>query len=155
MQVKNVRDYTEELKRDNLRSLEEILIEIIESKPFGDHKFYIHSFTKDTENPNVVRFIHHPRLTKPKASPNTKLFRVNPKSPGEVEVMWILPGQESLNLFKKGKIFEDEVISESIDKFLKNPSSLSQKEPDDLSDEEIRRIYSSKRYSSKPFSFQV
>ena len=143
MQVKNVLDFTHDLKKDNARDLEEILIEIIESRPFGDHKFYIHSFLKDTDDVYVKRFLHHPRLTKPMPSPNSRLFKVNPKVPEDVEVMWILPGQESMHLFQKGKLFQDELINDSIREFMRNPEKLRQPEPDDVSDEEARRIYSS------------
>lgn len=145
MQVKNVRDFVTDFKESNMDSLEEILTEIIESRPFGDHKFYIHSFLKDTENVMVKRLIHHPRLTKPRPMPNTRLFKVNPKVSGEVEVMWILPGLEEMHLFKKGKLFENEIINDSIRTFLKDPAKLRVREADDPSDEEARRIYASSR----------
>lgn len=143
MQVKNVRDFITDFKGSNERSLEEILVEIIESRPFGDHKFYIHSFMKDTENVFVKRLVHHPRLTKPAPMPNSRVFKVDPKDPEVVRVMWILPGIEDLDKFKKGKVFEDETINDSIRAYQKDPARLRQPEPDDPSDEEIRRIYAS------------
>lgn len=145
MQVKNVIDFTQDFKQSNMESLEEILHEIISSRPFGDHKFYINSFMKDTEDVFVKRLIHHPRLTKPEPVPNSRLYRVDPNRPDEVTVMWILPNAEEMKLFKKGKVFEDELINDSIRMYHKDKGKLRQKEPDDLPDEEVRRIYASLR----------
>lgn len=133
-------------KNTSHASLETTIQNIIESKPFGDEKFYIFSFMKNVEgNEGVKKIFHQPRLTKPDPLPGTMLFRVDPKKMDDVEIKWILPHREAFNLYKQGKVFENEMIYGFVKQYLENKDSLKQRESDDLTDDQIREIYRGKR----------
>lgn len=135
-----------DVKKKSHKSIEEIIQDIILKKPFGNVKFYIFSFLKNKEGQgNVKRYIWQSRLTKPDPVPGSSLYRVNPINQDEVEIVWILPHREAFHLFKKDGLFDNELIWEFCDQYLKDPSLLKRNFPDDLSDEQVRAIYRSKR----------
>lgn len=150
--LKNVKikDNTEFWKQNSERNYVECVQNLIASKPFGDRKFYIFSFVKriDDESGKKVMY-HQPRLTRPEPLPGTTLMKVDPKHPEEAIIVWTLPNQENFGLYKHGKMFADQFVSECIDKFLKNPNSLIQPDPDDLNDEQIRQVYKELKYEIK------
>jgi hypothetical protein len=120
----------------------EMINKIIQSRPFGDVKFYIHSFVKRVDDATgVKKMIHHPRLTKPDPTPGASLIRVDPEMPGEMKVMWTIPNQETFGLYKYKKAFADKFVWECINTYKKNPAQLIQPEPDDLSEDQIKEIY--------------
>lgn len=118
--------------------------DLIASDPFDGHKFYIFQFVKRVDDiSGVKKMFHQARLTKPEPLPGTTLLRADPKDPDTVTIIWTLPNEENFGLYKEGKMFADLFVYECIQKFLKNPRDLMKKEEDDLSDQEIRDIYSS------------
>lgn len=115
---------------------------LIMSKPFGDNKFYIYSFIKRVDDASgIKKYYHQPRLTKPDPIPGTTLMRVDPRNPYEATIIWTLPNQENFGLYSVGKMFSDPFVHECVEKYLKNPRDLVRKEPDDLTEEQIREIY--------------
>jgi hypothetical protein len=155
MQVKkidkdDVHDFLGEYRQNNQQSLEKFLFEIAQQQPFGDNKFYVFSFLKhNMRGHNEKTLFHQPRLTKPEPTDSSMCFRLNPKRLGEVEVIWILPNLEAINLFKKGKLFENEIVNDSIRDYVKNPEKLKRREPDDLPDFLIKGIYKDKVMEAK------
>lgn len=113
---------------------------IIDSRPFGDHQFYIFAHARTHDDGVTKRMIWQPRLTKPEAQENSMLFRVKPGS-DNVRVMWIIPAKEMWKEYEKGKMIEDETICWSINMFKNKRKDLEAKEPDDLSDARIDEIY--------------
>jgi hypothetical protein len=72
-------------------------------------------------------------------------LRVDPRDPETATIIWTLPNQENFGMYQRGKMFGNEFVYECVQAFLKNPSDLMKTEEGDLSDEEIREIYRSKR----------
>jgi hypothetical protein len=114
--------------------------DLINQRPFGDHPFYIfaHARTKDDGVTKVM--IWQPRLTKPRAEPNSMLFRAYPGT-DVIKVIWMIPARELWGQFDKGMITQNKTVIESIDNFRHRRSQLEAKEDDDLSDEAINAIY--------------
>jgi len=123
---------------------------LIQSKPFGDRKFYIYSFVKRIDDASGAKKMYHqPRLTRPEPLPGTTLMKVNPMYPEEATIIWTLPNQENFGLYQSGKMFADPFVHECIDKFLKNPRDLMKADPDDLDDKQIQEIYKDIRYRKR------
>lgn len=142
IETKQIKSIVNELVKKHEDSLEEFLYNLVRKKPFGEHKFYAYCFLKnDPLLLGVKKYICQPRLTKPKPYPNTSLFRMNPRFPDEVEVMWILPNKEAMRNFKKGKIHENEIVQDSIHKYYSDRKSLWKPEPDDVTEEQFTEIY--------------
>jgi hypothetical protein len=89
----------------------------------------------------TARLIWEPRLTKPAAQENSMLFKSYP-SKDLINVIWIIPARELWDQYQKGKMTENMVVCESIYKYINKKEELEAREEDDLSDEEIHRIYS-------------
>lgn len=137
-----VKGTVDDIKNKNKNSVEEFLNQILQSRPFGNRKFYVLTFLKNTPgDPHTKKLVYQPRLTKPKPNPNTSLYRLNPLRPDEVEVFWILPKIQAFGLYAKGKVHENEFIHECIQKYLNEYDSLCRKEADDISDSEIKELY--------------
>lgn len=116
--------------------------DLIQSKPFGDHKFYIFMFVKRVNDvTGEKKMFHQPRLTKPEPVPGTTLLRVNPMYPEEATIMWTLPNQETFKLYEHGKMFADEFVHECVQKFLTNRAEMMKPEKDDLPDNKIRDLW--------------
>lgn len=130
---------------------------LINQRPFGDHHFYIFAHARTLGLDEKVKLyssgqyitladvpektiIWQPRLTKPKCEPNSMLFKAFPGS-DNIKVIWILPPKEYWDQFKKGNMVENETIAISIYDYEHEKARLEAKEEDDLSDEEIDRIY--------------
>lgn len=147
----DIYDYLDEYKNLNDKSLEDFLLDLTYQRPFGDLKFYVFSFLKhNMKGFEEKTLFHQPRLTKPEPTDSSMLFRLNPRRPGEVEVMWILPDIESINLFKKGKMFENELVNESIQDYLKNPWKLKKPEKDEVPEFLIKEVYKDKMKRELP-----
>lgn len=115
---------------------------IIESKPFGDRKFYIYSFVKRIDdNSGIKKMYHQPRLTRPEPLPGTTLMKVDPSNPLEATIIWTLPNQENFGLYSHGKMFADEFVHSCIQQFITDPKSMMKRDPDDLIDKDIQDIY--------------
>lgn len=114
---------------------------IINSRPFGDYPFYIfaHARTQD-DDPGTKRLIWQPRLTKPKAQTNSMLFKADPKT-DIIKIIWMIPERSMWPMYEKGKLTENEIIATSIYDFQHNRKRMEEKDPDDLADEVIDKIY--------------
>lgn len=142
-------DSKENLRSQILDGFMKKVIEIVESKPFGDHKFYDFIFPKRADENSFVQILfHQPRLTKPNPLPGTTLLRLNPKEPDQIGIIWILPHKEAFNNYSEGKIYSDPIVYQSIQNYLHHREYLMRREPDEPSEEECRNIY--KQYISKP-----
>lgn len=135
-------DNVEFFKQNSEKGYCETVQNIIQSKPFGKHKFYIFQFVKRVNDEMGVKVMHHqPRLTKPEPVPGSTLLRCDPHNPEEVTIIWTLPNQENFGLYKHGKMFSDPFVHECVKKYLENPKELMKREEGDLDDEEIRKVY--------------
>lgn len=138
-------------------------------KEFETHPFYIYAHKRTIElderigifnadwrenllNPHYIRkyqivsdvptsrLIWIPRLSKPRAEPNSMLFKAFP--PGDViKTIWIIPEPEMWNQYTKGKIAENSVICESIKQYKADKSILELSEDDDLPEIKQKQIY--------------
>jgi hypothetical protein len=114
--------------------------QFIDSRPFGDVAFYLFAHARTADDGVTKRLIWQPRLTKPKAQTNSMLFKVDPKT-DIVKIMWMIPPREQWYMFEKGKLTENETVATSIYDFQHNRAMLEAKEPDDLADDVIDKIY--------------
>ena len=131
-------------KRDFEKGYCEMIQKIINSKPFGNHKFYIFQFVKRVDDSSGVKSMkHQARLTKPEPVPGSTLLRCDPNKNDQVDIIWTLPNQENFGLYRYGKAFSDQFVHECVKKFMENPRELMKREEGDLSDEEIREVYKS------------
>jgi len=96
----------------------------------GGEDFYIYTFFKyDThKDPPEYNVYHQPRLSYPDAFPGTICRRVSPTG-GWSKIVWALPHQEGFELYKKGKMFADPIVEESIRKYLSGELDLEPVEP--------------------------
>lgn len=135
-------DNVEFMKQNSEEDYVNCIQSLIASKPFGDLKFYIFSFVKRVDDVSGIKKMYHqPRLTRPDPLPGTTLMKVDPKNPLEAKIIWTLPNQENFGLYNYGKMFSDPFVYECVQKYKNNPKDLIEKDPDDLSDEQIREIY--------------
>lgn len=140
-----IHDTTETWVNNSEANYVKCIQDLISSRPFGNHKFYILSFIKRVNDLlGVKKMYHQPRLTKPYPVPGTTLLRVDPSDPSTMTIFWTLPTEEAFDLYKQGKIFSDETVHNSIHMFLRDPKSMCEPESDDLTDDEIRKIYMEK-----------
>ena len=128
--------------------------DLITSRPFGDRKFYIFTIVKRVDDAaGIKKMIHQPRLTRPEPLHGTTLLKVDPDNPDEVLVVWTLPDEENISLYKFGKLFADEFVHSCIEKYLKRPKELMEPDPEDPNEEQMRQIYKEKlqdlRWSKK------
>lgn len=142
--------------------------DMIDQRPFGNHPFYIYAHTKTVGmdeklslynkdlNDHLInqsprkyktladipekRLIWQPRLTKPKMSPNTMLFKGFPGT-DLVNIIWILPRMELWEQYEKGKLTENECVINSIYSYKNHREKLEAKEDGDLDDKTIDAIY--------------
>jgi len=115
--------------------------DLINQRPFGDHPFYIFAHPRTKEDGVTKVMIWQPRLTKPRAEPNSMLFKAYPGT-DVIKVLWMIPSRELWSQFQKGMITQNKTVIESIDNFRHRRSQLEAPEDDDLSDEAISAIYS-------------
>jgi len=130
---------------------------LIDQRPFGDHAFYIFAHARTLGLDEKIKLyssgkyetldkvpektlIWQPRLTKPKAQTNSMLFKAYPGT-DNIKIIWIIPPREMWDQYKKGNMTENETICISIHDFEHNRDQLEAKEPDDLSDGAIDKIY--------------
>ena len=114
--------------------------DLVKKRPFGSHPFYIFAHARTDEDGVSKRLIWQPRLTKPKAQTNSMLFKAYPGS-DMIKIIWMIPERAMWDQYKKGQMMENETVCISIDNFQNNREKLEAKEEDDLSDDEIDKIY--------------
>jgi len=87
------------------------------------------------------RLIWTPRLTKPAPQSNSMLFKAYPGT-DNIKVIWMIPAPEMWDQYTKGNMTESQVVGESIYNFKNNKEKMASPEEDDLSMEDVKRIYS-------------
>jgi hypothetical protein len=116
----------------------------IEKRPkeFGTYPFYIYAHCRTSENGYSKRLIWQPRLRKPKAETNSILVKAYPPS-DKIKIIWMIPVRDQWNEYNPDNMLESNITAESIRKFksIEGRRKLEEKEEDDLSEEEIDRIY--------------
>jgi hypothetical protein len=148
LDIANIWDNTLFWKENSEADYVRCIQDLITSQPFGNRKFYIFSFVKRLDDMHGYKKMYHqPRLTRPEPVPGTTLLKVDPRSPETATIIWTLPNQENFGLYSQGKAFGDPFVHECIEKYRKDPSQFMRKDPDDLSDNEIREIYRELRHN--------
>jgi hypothetical protein len=87
-----------------------------------------------------MRLIWDPRLTKPKAQTNSMLFKAYPAT-DTIKIIWMIPERSMWSQYQKGNLTESSIITESIHEFEHSKKRMEEIELDDLSDDEIHKIY--------------
>ena len=121
---------------------------LINKRPFGNHSFYIFAHPRTAEDGVTKILIWQPRLTKPQPQTNSMLFKAYPGT-DEVKIIWMIPAREMWEQYQKGKLTESKIVSESIYDFQHNRKKLEAPEEDDLTDEQIDKIYAEISSSAK------
>ena len=135
-------DSVENFKQNSESDWVKCVQSLVESKPFGNNKFYIFMFVKRVNDiTGVKKMFHQPRLTKPEPAPGTTLLRVDPSYPEEATIIWTLPNQENFSLYKQGKFFDDPFVHECVEKYLKDPKEMMKPEPGDLPESKMRELW--------------
>jgi len=121
-------------------NISECCQDLINKRPFGENPFYIFAHARTADDGVTKIIIWQPRLTKPEAQTNSMLFKAYPGT-DNVKVIWMIPAREMWNQFEKGNLTESKIVTESIYDFRHNRRKLESSEPDDLSEEQINKIY--------------
>lgn len=90
-----------------------------------------------------LRLIWSPRITKPKAQPNSFLFMAQ-KSSDVIKIIWLLPRPEMWEMFEPGKMTHNPDIWTSILNYKNHREKLNEPEPDGptaYDEDKFRRIY--------------
>jgi len=116
--------------------------QMIDSRPFGEHNFYIFAHTRTADDGVTKRLIWQPRLTKPKAQTNSILIKAYVGT-DNIKVIWMIPAEEMWAQYEKGKLCESDIIANSIHAYKHDRNKLESKEEDDLTDYQIDCIYRS------------
>ena len=92
---------------------------IIKEFNHGSKDFYIFTFFKWNTRliPHTYTIYHQPRFTRPDPTPGTVLRKISPVK-GTAEIIWVLPHREGFELYKNGRLFEDNIVNESIRKYI-------------------------------------
>ncbi len=101
---------------------------------------YIFAHPRTADDGVTKRLLWQPRLTKPKAQTNSYLFRAQSRT-DIVEICWLIPPREMWKQYQKGNVCESDLTLWSIDQFINNREGLERPFPDDLSDEQVSRIW--------------
>ena len=112
---------------------------LVKSKPFGDHPFYIFCHQRTEDDGVSKRYIFSPWIVKPRAQTNSDLYKVYPGS-DIVKVIWRIPSREMWDVYKRGNMFENPIIVNSCWLFDNNRDELEKPEEDDPTPEEAQQI---------------
>lgn len=146
LDISETHDRLINFKDKNELNIQACIASLIAQDPFDGLSFYIFAHKRSADFPGEPdRLLWQPRLKKPKAQTNSMLFKVNPKNPEEVKIIWMIPDRKLWQSFQKGKMFESEIILDSIYDFENNREKLEMDEPDDLNDEQasalLKKLY--------------
>jgi hypothetical protein len=103
------------------------------------HYIYIFGHARTADDGVNKRLIWQPRLSKPKAEPNSYLFRAC-TGKDVLEVCWVLPPLEYWSQFKKGNVVQSNDVSWSINQYYHNRQALERPFEDDYSDDKCKAI---------------
>lgn len=101
---------------------------------------YIRISARTADDGVTKRMLYEPLLVKPLSSPNAMLIRYE-KYKDILEILWNIPDERYVDQFTEGHIFENEIITYSINEFIKNKERLDKTDPRDLSLPEASKIY--------------
>lgn len=104
------------------------------------HYIYIFAHPRTADDGINKRLLWQPRLVKPKAEPNSYLFRAQSHS-DILEICWLLPPSELWEQYDKGKVCESNWSAWSIEQFKHNKKELEKPFKDDLTDEQAMKIF--------------
>lgn len=140
-------DRLESVKQQGL-DISKCCQDLIDQRPFDDHAFYIWAHARTMDDGITKNLLWQPRLTKPHAGTNSMLFKVKPGS-DEVKIIWMIPDEALWDNFKKGQLMENEIVYNSIQDYLHNRTKLEAKEPDDMTNKQIKDFYLAKYGKNK------
>jgi len=80
-----------------------------------------------------------PRLSKPKAQSNSYLFRCISRT-DIVKTIWMIPNEETWGQHNKGNVTEQNIVRESIWRFIFERKELETPDPDDLPEQAAKAI---------------
>lgn len=117
----------------------ECIDNLIKSKPFGDHPFYIFCHPRTDDDGVTKRYIYQPRITKPKAQTNSDLYKVYPGT-DIIKIIWRIPPREMWDVYKHGNMFENPIIVRCCHLFDQDRDALQRPEDDDPTPEMAQQI---------------
>ena len=139
----DIHDRHEYFTKQSSFGIGETVQQIINSRPFGDHAFYLFAHSRTADDGYQKKILWQPRLTKPSCETNSMLFKVKPGS-DQVRIIWMIPEPHLWDAYEKGNVCESETVAFSIKMFKSNRKALEKPEPDDLTDDQILSIYRDK-----------
>jgi hypothetical protein len=119
---------------DDCLKVNKLSLALQEKSPY----VYLYAHPRTQENGDKHLF-WQPRLSKPKCTLNSYLFRAQSKT-DLIEVCWLLPPREQWSSFNKNSMFADELIQWSIDQYVNNKAALEAPEPEDVEDAKGHQI---------------
>lgn len=121
-------------------SISDCCSDLMKKRPFGSVPFYMFVHARTAEDGFTKELIWQPRLTRPTPQTNSMLFKAYPTTE-EVKVCWMIPPREMFDQYKQGKLTEHDITQWSINMFETKRAELARNEDDDLTDDEIDKIY--------------
>lgn len=100
---------------------------------------YIFAHPRTDDDGFTKRLLWQPRLIKPKAQPNSYLFRAQSKT-DLLEICWLIPAEELWSQYKKENLTNEPTIIWSIDQYLYNRKGLEAPDPNDWTEKQARNI---------------
>jgi hypothetical protein len=140
IQLLDAHDRLIHFNKTQAKDISECCQDLIKQRPFGDHAFYIFAHARTDDDGTTKRLIWQPRLTRPRAQTNSMLFKGYPGT-DLVSIIWMIPDRNLWSQYDKGKLTESSVVSNSIHDFLNAREKLEASDPEDLSEQEILKIY--------------
>ena len=112
------------------------------SLKYQDKSPYIYIFAHPRTADNGVdkRLLWQPRFVKPRAEPNSYLFRAISHT-DLIEICWILPPEELWDQYDKGKVCESDIVLWSINTFRDNRRELERPMRGDHTDERAWKLF--------------
>jgi hypothetical protein len=134
------------LKKDQSANISQGAEDCLKKNPLSlalqahSHYVYLFAHPRTADDGVTKRLLWQPRLTRPAAQTNSYLFRALSKT-DTLEVCWHIPPKEMWSQYKRGNITECEIAIWSINQYQTNRQALEAPLNDDLSDEQVAKIY--------------
>jgi len=101
---------------------------------------YLFAHPRTADDGVTKRMLWQPRLSKPKAEPNSYLFRAISKT-DIMEICWMIPPKEMWAQYSKGNVTESEFVFWSIQQYEFNRHELEAPDPKDLPEHVCEHIW--------------
>jgi hypothetical protein len=101
---------------------------------------YIYGHARTADDGVNKKLFWQARLEKPAPESNSYLFRAQSNT-DLLETCWILPPHETWDQYKKENVVASEIVGWSIHQYKTNRLEMAKPFPDDMSKEQIKRIY--------------